>query len=294
MGPAEQALAIFDALMERRVADFVDETLLGEAVDAMAAPGRSAELWTRFIAPLRTSVLERLAAEPSAKLADAVPAGVLELVIALLPSLPPPPRDMVDKIIGSAEVRAEVRRLLEDTMSELFHKVSGAAPKGTGAALGVFTRAASAAGRGLVGALGGDLDARIRDAVELGVGMAQRRIVDLMTSPENAKRVGKELARLAPKLLELREGELVRYAARVPFPLLDGLAASLFSHNAGRQRVRALVVTEGVALVTRLSDTTIGELLDRFGLRVPLRAATERHGATVVSAVAERLRAGAP
>ncbi len=297
MSTTQQALTIFDALMERRVSDFFDEELLGQAVDAMAVPGRGAELSTRFVGPIRQGVLRRLAAQEN-RLQEAVPAGVLELVIALLPSLPPPPRDLVEKLVASTEVRAEVGRLLEDTMTELFNKVSGVAPKGTAAAaLGVFSwgaRAASAAGRGFVSALGGDVDARIREAVELGVGLAQKRFVDLVASPENARRMGKEIARLMPRLLEMRESELARYAERVPFALLDGLFASLFTHNSGRQHVRSIVVAEAHAFVERASDTTLGELLDRLGLRAPLRAATERMGGKVVEAVVTRLRSTTP
>lgn len=297
MSTTQEALTIFDALMERRVSDFFDEELLGQAVDAMAAPGRGAEIWTRFVAPVRQGVLRRLAAQDN-RLQEAVPAGVMELVIALLPSLPPPPRDLVEQLVGSGEVRAEVRRLLEDTMTELFNKVSGVAPKGTAAAaFGVFTwgaRAASAAGRGFVSALGGDVDARIREAVELGVGLAQKRFVDLVASPENAKRMGKELARVIPRVLEMREAEVAKYAERVSFPLLDGLSASLFTHNAGRQHVRSIVVAEAQAFVERASDTTLGELLDRLGLRAPLRAATERMGGKVVEVVSARLRANTP
>ena len=283
----DRALAIFDALMERRAADFFDEELLGQLVDAFAVSGRAAELWTRVIAPVRQGWLARLSADSDdgAKVAEAIPAGVQELVITLLPSLPPPPRDLVEQAIGSAEVRGEVRRLLEHTMTELFGKLTGGAPK---SALGMFgwgARAASAASRGLVGALGGDLDARLRDAIDFGVAVAQKRIVELALAPESAKRFGRELARLIPHLTEMREADLARSAARAPFPLFDGLLASLLAHNAGRPKIRAMVVAEGSALVERLSDTTLGELLERLGLRAPLRSATNRLGGAVVEAI---------
>jgi len=287
--PTQLALAIFDALCERRLRELVDDELISDAMDALAAPGRAAEVMTRLVAPLRQGVLARQRGDlASSPLSEAIPAGVLELVIALLPSLPPPPRELVERAIGSPEVRAEVRRLLEETVGELMSRVTGS--RGPRGVIGWGARAASAAGRGLFGALGGDLESKLGDAVDFGVSFAQKRIVELIASPESARRVGKELAHLAPRLVEVKEAEIARMLERVKWPLIDGLIASLLSHNATRPRVRAIVLAEHAALVERLSETTIGELLERFGLRAPLRAFTGRQGGRVVEQIAARLR----
>jgi hypothetical protein len=292
--PADaRALAVFDALCERRVRDLVDAQLMTELTEALAAPGRAAELVTRFIAPARTRVLDRLArGAEGGKLADGIPAGVLELVIALLPSIPPPPRELVERAIGSREVRAEVRRMLEETVGELLRGTSGRGPRSR-SVIGWGARAAASAGRNVMGAIGGalgaDLEARIGDAVELGVSLAQRRIVDTASAPETARRTGKELARLVPRLVELPLSEVARAIRRLPLPMLDGLWASLIAHNSGRPLVRTLVADEAEAVITQLSETTIGELLDRFGARAPLRAAAGRLGGPVVAAIEARL-----
>jgi len=289
---AERALAIFDALCARRVGELIDAQLIGELTDQLAAPGRAAELVTRFFAPSRARVLARMA-ERTTRLSDALPAGVLEMLIAMLPSIPPPRRDHVEQLLGSAAVRAEVRHLLEETFNELLRpSVERARPRSV---ISWGARAAANAGRGVVGVIGGalgaDLEGRIGDAVDLGVSMAQRRIVDLVASRETARRVGKELARVVPRLLELPEAEVARAVARLPMPMLDGLGAAILSHNAARPQVRALVLEEAETILRTLSETTIGELLDRFGARAPLRAAVGRGGGAVVAAVTASLAA---
>jgi len=291
-----QALTIFDALCERRVSDFIDAQLIGELADSLGGSGRAAELVTRFVAPSRTRILSRIAASGTdgPKVGEAIPAGVLELLIALLPSIPPPPRELVSNMLGSPAVRTEVRRILEETVREAMQRVMGGrGERPRGGVIGWGARAAASAAGNVVGAIGGalgaDLEGRLGDAVELAVALAQKRIVELVSSPENARRVGKELARLVPKLAELPESELARLPARLPFPMLDGLTASILAHNAARPSVRAMVVSEAEAILSQLSETTLGELLDRFGARAPLRASVARIGGAVVHAVATRL-----
>ncbi len=294
-----RAVAIFDAICERHLRDFVDPTLLGELIDALAAPGRAAELVTQHLAPSRQRVLTRLGAPPGAiespagKLGDAIPAGVLELVIALLPSLPPPPKRLVEEAIGSPAVRAEVRRLLDETLTELMDRAFGKGERGPRGVFGWGARAATAAGRGVVGAIGGalgaDLESKLSGAIEFGVALAQGRIVDIVSSPDTARRIGKELAHLVPRIAEMHEAELAAALLRAPFPVLDGLLASVIAHNAARPRVRQLIVEELGAVIETLSLTTIGDLLDRFGARAPLRAVTMRRGGAIVAAISARL-----
>ncbi len=291
-----RAIAIFDALCERHVRDFVDPMLFGDLVDAIPGSGRAAQLVTQHLAPSRQRILARLATveDPPVKLGDAIPAGVLELIIAMLPSLPPAPRKLVEEAIGSPEVRTEVRRLLEETVTELVARAVGKGERsGPLSVFGGVARAATAAGRGVVGAIGGalgaDLESKLSGAIEFGVGLAQRRIVETASSPETAKRFGKELARIVPRVAEMPESEVAASLSRAPFPILDGLLASLIAHNAARPRVRQLIVDELTAVVNTLSETTIGELLDRFGARAPLRAVTQRRGGAVVAAITARL-----
>jgi hypothetical protein len=293
--PTVTALAVFDALCQQRIGDLIDAQLMGELTDQLAAPGRAAELVTRFFAPARSRVLANVMTRTS-KLSEAVPAGVLEMLIAMLPSIPPPRRELVEELIGSAAVRAEVRRLMQETFEELINPRSGAKGRPR-SVIGWGARAAATATAGVLGAVGGalgaDLEGRIGDAVDLGVSMAQRRIVDMVSSAESARRFGKELARLVPKLLETPEREISKLVQRLPLPMLDGLGAAILSHNAARPAVRALVVDEAETLIKILSETTIGELLDRFGAREPLRASVQRTGGAVVAAVSAHLAARA-
>lgn len=294
----KQALAIFDALCERRVSELIDAQLIADLADSLAGPGRAAELVTRFVVPSRTRILGRLAASGTdgPKLGEAIPAGVLEMLIAMLPSIPPPPKDLVASALGSPAVRTEVRRILEETVREAMQRMMGGrGERPRGGVIGWGARAAASAAGNVVGAIGGaigaDLEGRLGDAVELGVALAQKRIVELVSSPENARRVGKELARLVPKLAELPESELARLPMRLPMPILDGLAASLLSHNAARPTVRVMVVEEAHAIIAQLSETSLGELLDRFGAREPMRTLVSRVGGAVVTAVGARVSA---
>ncbi len=288
----EDALALFDALCERRLRDLVDAELVGELVDAFAVPGRAADAVTRFVAPARARVLPRLGSDGS-RVRDAIPGGVFELLVALLPSIPPPKRELVERLIGTAEVRAEVRRLLEETVRDLVRRAPAGGERSRGV-IGWGARAASAAGRSVValgGALGADLESKIGEAVDAGVSLAQARIVDAVSSAENARRLGKELARFLPRVADVPEAEVARAGARLPYPILDGLFAAVISHNAARPAVRALIVDEAAAFIAQASETTLGELLDRFGLRAPIRAAFGRRGGAIVEAA--RARSGA-
>lgn len=277
------ALDLFDALCALRVRDLVDVQVVLEIQAALAEPGRIAELLSRYVAPVRARVVPRLG-EGGTLLRDAIPAGVLDMVVAMLPSLPPPPRELVEELIGSAAVRAEVRRLLEETVREMLRR--GPSSRGL---FGWGARAATAAASGVAsaigGALGADLEGKLGDALDFGVQLAQSRLVRLASAPETARRVGKELAHLLPRLTSVTEAELARHFSRLPHPMLDGLGAAIFSHNAGRPAVRALVEAEATRVINLLSETTLGELLERFGLRAPLRAATSRLGAHVVRSV---------
>jgi hypothetical protein len=264
--------AAFAYLCTRRVSELVDAQRLLDAADAALTQSRIERIIARFVAPSRARVIEWARARDHA-LGEWLPDGARDAIAHFLGAPAPIPRAVVDEVVASERVRDSVRAMLQEALQSVIAKAFAAAPGGRAArgVLGLGARAASAAGRSLFGGLGEELqrqlEERVRDFVDGGVGMVQVRIAQKLTSDETARMLGQRRRRAFLDVLKRTEAQAARFVGRAPFALVDAVIALVVPHNLGRADVRELVRAELAAAITEASTQTIGELLDELGLR---------------------------
>jgi len=281
----------------RRVSEFVDVDRLLAAIDSAAAPSRVARLVSRFVAPGRVRVLDRLRAS-TLPLGVWLPDPVRDAMAAMLGHPAPIPRALVDKVVADEHVRDSARAMLQEALSSFIHKAFSVTPGGRGLR-GVIGLGARAAG-GLFGGIGEEiqrqLEERVRDFVDGGVAMLQKRVAQQLTSADTARLLGKRRRAMFLELLGQPESLLPKLVKKTPWDALDAMVPALVAHNLARAELRAAVREELAAVVAELSTQTIGELVDELGLRAALAESVRAHGVPLVrefmkSAEFERLKA---
>lgn len=257
---------LFAFVCERRVGEFVDGAELMAGLDAAATEPRLARLIARFVAPSRARLLDRARAG-DVKLGAWLPAPVHEALAALLGRPAPIPRALIDELVASDEVRDSVRVLLHETFTGVVSK--GFAPAGRGI-------------RGMFSVLGDELQrqlsARVRDFVDGGVQILQKRVAQKLASDETARQLGRRRRRAFLDGAARPESFVVGLLDRVAWAVSDAAAPSVIAHNLARAELRAALEAEIAAALAELSTQTIGELLDELGLRELVHTAVRTRG----------------
>jgi hypothetical protein len=271
--------AAFEFACTRRVNELVDLDRLLAAIDAATEPSRTARFVERFVKSGRARVLERLRAS-SLPLGVWLPDPVRDALAAMLGQPAPIPRALVDKVVADEHVRESARAMLQEALSSFIHKAFSVTPGGRGLR-GMIGLGARAAG-GLFGGLGEELqrqlEERVRDFVDGGVGMMQQRVAQRLTSDETARLLGKRRRAAFLEVLQQPESQIFRMTKRTPWDALDAMVPALVAHNLARAEVRAALRDEVAAVVAELSTQTVGELLDELGLRTHVADAIRAHG----------------
>jgi hypothetical protein len=283
----------FDAVCARTAADFVDPARVLLALDRASEGGRVEQWLQRLAVPMRARLLER-ASQSALKLGDWLPGDVTFALADLLGAPAPIPRKMIDEFVASDQVRDTVRTMLQESLSSFVSKAtSSGGGGGTGLglrdALGWGARAAAAAGKGLLGGLGGELQKqlqeRVRDFVDGSMAMVQGRIAEKLASADTARALGAQRRRAFLALLDKTEADAAKSVKRLPHGQLDALVPKVVAHNAARAEVREALESEMRAVLEVLSQQRIGELLDQAGLRDAAREALHAHGLPVARAL---------
>jgi hypothetical protein len=270
--------AAFDFLCQRRLNELVDVTRLLAAADAAATEPRVGRLIARIVAPARARLVER--AKKSALLLGVwLPEPARDAMASLLGMPAPIPRKLIDAVVADEHVRENVRAMLQEALQNVIHKGFAAAPGGRG--LRGMIGLAGAAGRGLFGGIGEELqrqlEERVRDFVDGGVQLLQQRIAQKLASEETARLLGRRRRRAFLDLLQRPESEVARWAEHAPWLAIDALLPSLVTHNLARAEVRDALKTELAAAIAELSAQTIGAEFDELGLRDAAREAFRAH-----------------
>jgi hypothetical protein len=266
------------------VAELVETDRVLAGLDAAVTEPRVAEAVSRFGAPSRERLLARLRAS-EVKLGAWLPDSARDRLAELLGRPAPVPRALIDQVVASARVREAVRQMLQETLARFVEKTLASMPgKGLRDVLGLGARAAG----GLFGALGEEvqrlLQKSARDFVDTGVRMVQKRLAETLASEETARTLGERRRQAFLELLERKESEVAAYVDRVPHAELEALAPAIAVHNLQRAELRAALRAEVEAALTELSQRTVGELLDAYGLREKSREALHAHGAPLLRA----------
>ena len=283
-----------DFVFSRRAADFVAPAHLLGALDEALSEPRVARLQSRWLAPQRARLFARAHASET-RLSAWLPAGASEAIAALLGEPAPLPRPLVDEMVSSDRVREEVRAMLNETLSSFIARAVGGseAPAGSlRSALGRSALGFAAAGKTLLGGLGGQvqkqLQERVRDFVDGSVAAMQGHIADKLLSPETAETLGKRRREAFLQALSSTEAEAAAFVeAQLPHARLEPLAPSVIAHNLRRPAVRELIESELAEVLRELSTQTVGELLDELGLRARVRAASHEALVPLMRAFAE-------
>jgi hypothetical protein len=258
--------SFFDFLCEHRVSELVDTQQIMTAVDTVSTPERIGRIVTRFVAPSRQRLLDR-ATQSKLLFGVWLPDPVKTAIADYLGRPARIPKKLIDEFVASEKVREQVRT----TMQEAITGVMKPGAKGIGGVIGLGARAAGAAGRGLFGGLGAEVqkqfEERIKDVVDGAVGLVQKRIAERLASEETARSLGKRRKKAFLDLQQRSEKEAGEFLAEAPHALLDGLAPVVIPHNLQRAEVREAVQAEVDAALAELSTQTIGQLLDDLGLR---------------------------
>ena len=288
---SELADAAFAFLCERTVGELIDTDTIMDGIDRALTAPRIGMLLARLIAPARERWLSRLRASEQ-PLSVWLPETARELLANLLGAPQPIPRALVDEMVASERVREAVRTMLLESLSSVIARSFSAAPGGRGlrGMIGFGARAAGAAGRSLFGGLGDELqrqlEERVREFVDGGVQMVQKRLAERLKSEETARLLGEHRRRAFLDLLARPHSQAGKFLAKLPHALTDGLLPVAVPHNLARPELRAALRTELDAALAELSAKPIGALLDELGLRELARDALRKRAPLAVAFVA--------
>lgn len=292
--------AAFDFLMGRHVGELIDADQIVQAVHAAGAPDKLSGVLVRFVAPARQRLLER-ALKSTLKLAVWVPEPTREVLATALGQPVRIPKKVIDELVASERTRDAVRSMLQEAITSVVDKAFSAAPgnagKGLRGMIGFGARAAGAAGRAMFGGLGDELqrqlEERMRDFVDIGVGLVLKRLAQRLASEETAQQLGKRRRAVFLDAMERTESETARLLARVTWPMLDALTPMLVAHNLARAEVREALAAEVQAALDEGGRQTLGELLDTLGLREHARTVMRTRGAPLLRAFLQSAEYGA-
>src|SRR5262249_10512569 len=166
------------------------------------------------------------------------------------------------EMVASERVRESVRTMLQEAVTSVLHK----APGGRGLR-SMMSLGAKAAGS-VFGGLGEEI---VREIVDGGVSLVQRRLVERLTSQGTAASLGRRRKQFFLDLQKMKERTAAKFVERTPFALLDALLPAAAAHNLARAEFRAAMKGEITAVIAELSKGTIGEFLDEMGMREHLR-----------------------
>jgi hypothetical protein len=268
----------FDHLCGRPVSELVDRDRVLAGLDAAAASDGLSRAQSRLYWPARERFFDR-AARSAVKLGAWLPEPARDALSDLIGAPMPLPEKLVDELVGSEDVREEVREMLQDSITGFLKKGLGTTG---GSLLGMGARAFGAAGRGLFGSLGDEvgqrLQDRVREFVDGTVASLQERIAKKLASEETARAFAKRRRKGFLKLLEKTEAEAAEIVRPWPHAAFDALAPTLLRHNLGREEIRAALREEIDAALAEIGKSTVGEVLDDFGLREVARESLHAHG----------------
>ena len=278
----------FDHLCTRKVSEFVDADRLLGAIDETHTPPRVADFQHRVLSPLRTRLIER-AKKSDVLLGAWLPEDARDRIAEMLGQPAPIPQKMIDEAVSSEGVRDQIREALRDTISNFIKGAgSGGGSGGGGAirgAIGFGARAFGAAGKAVLGGLGEELQKqmqeRVKDFVDGAVEGVQDRIAKKLADPKTAEELGKRRRKAFLKMLEKKESDAAKMAAKAPHAQIDSLIPSIVRHNVARKEIRDTIKEEVTAVLGDLSKESIGDLLDRFGARTLARQALQHHALPV-------------
>jgi hypothetical protein len=268
----------FDFLCERRVSELVDVERVMKAVDAAAQPAPMASMISRLVAPARARIFQRLA-DSDRLLGVWLPEPVKDALAQLLGMPVRIPKPWIDKAVTDERVREQVRQTMQEALSGAVQKGFSVTPGGRG--LKGMIGLAGAAGRGLFGGIGEEIqrqiEDRLKDLVDSGVSILQQRVATRLMSDETAQQLGKRRRRAFLDLMKTPEKEAAKNLTRAPHEALDAMAPAVVAHNLGRAEFRQALTEEIAAAVAELSKQPIGELLEELGVRTLMKEAARAH-----------------
>ena len=170
--------------------------------------------------------------------------------------------------------------MLQEALQSFIHKAFSVTPGGRGLR-GMIGLGARAAG-GLFGGIGDEiqrqLEERVRDFVDGGVGMMQKSVAQRLTSADTARLLGKRRRAMFLALLAQPESQVERFVKKTPWDALEAMIPAVIAHNLARAELRAAMRDEVAAVVAELSTQTVGAVLDELGLRAQVRDWLHTHG----------------
>ncbi len=279
MGDGDDALGrlvdgAFDFLCERRLQELVDVERVLAALDAMTAEPRLTSLISRLVAPARRRIIDRLL-QSDRLLGVWLPGPVKDSLAQLLAAPVRIPKKWIDQAVADERVREQVRTTMQEALSSAVQKGFKATPGGRG--LKGMIGLAGAAGRGLFGGVGEEIqrqiEERLRDLVDSGVSLLQQRVAQKLASDETSQQLGRRRRRAFLEAMKVPESEAGRSLDHAPHAVLDALTPAVAAHNLGRAEFRQALREEIAAAVTELSRQPLGELLDELGLRAIMKDA---------------------
>lgn len=281
----------FDHLCEQPLASWMDASQVLPMLDASMTAERIQQYQEKLATPLRTRLIER-AKQSTLTHRVWLPQNVIELLEKQLGTPVKIPRKFIDEAVASEQVREGVRQMVSETLDNFVSKALGADAGGSsssggsggGGLRGVLSfgaRAAVGVGKGLLGGMGEELQKQLRerakDFVDASMSAVQKRLAERLASEETAIALGKRRQKTFLKALSTTEAESGKWIERMPWKQIDELTPTVIIHNLARAELRTAIEEEARAVIESLGQETIGEHLDRAGLRQMARDWAHQH-----------------
>lgn len=286
MTPSDQAFQEllelgFEHVCARPLDAFVDVEHVMRAIDGGLTEDGVSTFVRRFVAPVRKRLLER-AQRSTVVLGAWLPEPTREALAQLLGQPVRLPRAMIDELVASPHTRDAVKAMLQDAIGNIVAKSFGGGARGMRGAIGMAQRA----GKGLFGGIGEEvqrqLEERLRDFVDIGVGLVLQRIAHQLASDETAVLLGTRRKKAFLALAKKTEPDAARFLDSLQLPLLEALLPTVVVWNLRRAEVREALRAEVEATLRELGRQPVGELLRDLGLYDAVRDDVRAHGVALL------------
>lgn len=256
---------------------FVDVDHVLAAVDAGFTEDGVSTFVRRFVAPVRKRLLDR-GQKSAVTLGAWLPDATRDALAQLLGQPVRLPRAAIDELVASPHTRDAVKAMLQDAVGNILSRGFAGGGKGMRGAIGMAQRA----GKGLFGGIGEEvqrqLEERLRDFIDTGVGLVLHRIAHKLASDDTAVLLGSRRKKAFLELCKKTEQDAVKFAETLQLPLLEALLPTVVVHNLQRAEVREALRAEVEATLRELGRQPIGELLRELGLFDVVRDNVRAHG----------------
>ncbi len=179
-------------------------------------------------------------------------------------------RALLEKLVAQDTVQHMLQNIIKETLDRFVSSLKGSGGGGGGGvARGVgraaFGFAKKAAGGGILGAIGGQVEEQLRRGVrtfvDSSMNVMRERVVAILSSQETARMLGRNKLTAYEKAMETPTAKITKGSLKTPVEELAEIIPGVIVHNLQRPEIRQGILDEVVAWLEIEGEKSVREAL---------------------------------